>query len=87
MAMPSKSHPPPGPFAKAVSDQVRYALTDHRVSGAALARMIGRSQSYMSTRLRNEGAFSADDIEAICDALGEDLLGLLRDAVVSSRRR
>lgn len=56
------------------------------MSGAALARMIGRSQSYMSTRLRNIAAFSADDVEAICEALNEDLLGLLRDAVIASRR-
>lgn len=87
MGMPPKVQPQPGPFARAVSDQIRHALTDHRVSGAQLARMIGRSQSYMSTRLRNIGAFTADDVEAICDALGEDLLGLLRDAVVASRRR
>lgn len=86
MAVPSNSSLP-GPFARAVSDQIRHALTDHRVSGAALARMIGRSQSYMSTRLRNLAAFSADDVEAICEALGEDLLGLLRDAVIASRRR
>lgn len=83
MAMPST----PGPFACAISSQVRMAMAEHRVSGAKLAAMIGRSQSYMSTRLRNEGAFSADDVEAICNALGEDLLGLLRDAVIASRRR
>lgn len=87
MSMPLKNQPPPGPFARAVSDQVRHALTDHRLSGAKLARMIDRSQSYISTRLRNEASFTANDVEAICSALGEDLLSLLRDAVLASRRR
>lgn len=85
--MPSKSQPTPGPFARAVSDQIRHALTDHRVSASSLARMIDRSQSYMSTRLRNQASFTANDVEAICEALGEDLMGLLRDAVIASRRR
>lgn len=85
--MPSKSQTTLGPFARAVSDQIRHTLTDHRVSGAALARMIDRSQSYMSTRLRNEASFTVQDVAAICEALNEDLLGLLRDAVVASRRR
>lgn len=86
MAMPLRSQPPPGPFARAVSDQIRHTLTDHRISGAKLARMIDRSQSYMSTRLRNEASFTVQDVEAICEALGEDLLSLLRDAVMASRR-
>lgn len=85
--MPLRSQPLPGPFARAVSDQIRHALTDHRLSAAKLARMIDRSQSYMSTRLRNEACFTANDVEAICNALGEDLLSLLRDAVAASRRR
>lgn len=83
--MPSGSQPVPGPFARAVSDQIRLALTRHRVSGTQLGNMTGRSQSYMSKRLRNEASFTANDVEAICEVLGEDLLALLRAAVMASR--
>lgn len=83
--MPSGKQPIPGPFARAVSDEIRLALTRHRVSGSQLATMTGRSQSYMSKRLRNESSFTANDVEDICEVLGEDLLALLRKAVMASR--
>ena len=75
--VPRGSQPKPGKFAVAISDEIRLAMTRHRVSGSQLAQMAGRSQSYISKRLRNEAAFSSDDIEAICLALGEDLLALV----------
>jgi transcriptional regulator with XRE-family HTH domain len=79
--MPAGKEPKPGAFARAVSDEIRHAMTNHRVSGAQLAGMIGRSQSYVSTRLRNVQSFSANDVETICKALDEDLLKMLTAAV------
>lgn len=86
-SVPSGSQPKPGPFARAVSDEIRMAMARRRVSGAQLAEMVSRSQSYISKRLRNEAAFTANDCEDICRALKEDLLGLLSRAVHASRRR
>jgi hypothetical protein len=43
--MPSGKEPNPGHFARAISDEIRMAMTRHRVSGTQLASMIGRSQS------------------------------------------
>lgn len=86
MVMPSGTEPPPGPFARAVSDEIRLAMTRHRVSGSQVAVMIGRSQSYVSKRLRNESAFTANDVEAVCNVLKEDLLVLLSRAVNAARR-
>jgi len=83
--VPSGKQPEPGPFARAVSDQIRLALTRHRVSGNQLAARIERSQSYMSVRLRNEASFTANDVDEICLALGEDLEGILRAAVRAAR--
>jgi transcriptional regulator with XRE-family HTH domain len=85
--MPAGKEPEPGAFARALSDEVRHALTRHRKSGAQLAGMIGRSKSYVSKRLRNEAAFSATDVEDICRVLGEDLLELLTVAVRKMRAR
>lgn len=85
--MPAGKEPEPGAFARAVSDQVRLALTRHRVSGAQLADKIKRSKSYVSKRLRNEASFTANDLEAICRVLGEDLLQLLTESIRSMRAR
>ncbi len=83
--MPSGTQPEPGPFARAVSDEIRLAMTRRRISGTQLAVMTGRSRSYITKRLRNESAFTANDCEDICRVLHEDLLGLLRRAVLASR--
>ncbi len=75
--VPRGSEPKPGEFAVAISDEVRLAMTRHRVSGSQVAEMAGRSQSYISKRLRNEASFTANDLEVICLGLGEDLLALV----------
>jgi transcriptional regulator with XRE-family HTH domain len=85
--VPSGSQPIPGPFARAVSDEIRIAMTRRRVSGAQMAAMIGRSQSYVAKRLRNDAAFTPNDVEDICQVLQEDLESLLVSAVRASRRR
>ena len=84
--VPSGKQPQPGPFAKAVSAEVRSVMARHRVSGAQLASRIGRSQTYIAKRLRDDVPFSANDIEDICEVLEEDLLMLLHAAVRNSRR-
>jgi transcriptional regulator with XRE-family HTH domain len=62
-------------------------MARRRVSGAELARRTERSQSYLSKRLRDEVGFSANDVEDICEVLGEDLLILLHAAVRTSRKK
>lgn len=84
--MPAGKEPEPGVFARAVSHEVRHLLTDRRVSGAQMAGMIGRSQSYVSKRLRGESSFTANDVESICRALNKDLLELLTAAVRRMRQ-
>lgn len=86
-SVPAAPQPKPGPFARAASDEVRLMLTRHRVSGAQLAALTGRSQSYIAKRLRNEAAFTANDAEDICRVLNEDLLGFLTRAVHAMRRQ
>jgi transcriptional regulator with XRE-family HTH domain len=85
--VPLGREPEPGEFARAVSDQIRLALTTRRTSGAQLAVLIGRSQSYVSKRLRNESSFSANDVQIICEVLGVDLLKLLTAAIRAMRSK
>lgn len=84
--MPAGTEPEPGAFARAVSLEVRHLLTDKSISGAQLAGMIGRSQSYISQRLRGERSFTANDVETICRVLDIDLLELLTAAVMRMRQ-
>lgn len=84
--MPSGSQPIPGPFARAISAEVRSVMARRRVSGAELARQTRRSQSYLSKRLRGDAQFTTNDIEDICTALKVDLLSLLAAAVRASRQ-
>ena len=85
MPVPTGSQPEPGPFARALSAEVRSAMARKQVSGAQLATRVGRSNSYISKRLRADAQFTANDIEDICRALGEDLLAVLHAAVRASR--
>lgn len=85
--MPAGKEPEPGAFARAVSDEVRLAMARHRLSGAQLAAMIQRSQSYVSKRLRNDASFTANDVQTICEVLNEDLLQLLSAAIKAMRSK
>jgi transcriptional regulator with XRE-family HTH domain len=84
MSMPSGKQPESGKFARAISEEIRSAMARQRMSGAQLATKTDRSQSYISKRLRDEAAFTANDVEEICAVLGEDLLTLLHSAVRSA---
>lgn len=84
--MPSGSEPSPGAFALAFAAEVRAVLARRQVSGAQLAKLTGRSQSYVSKRLRGEASFTANDAEAICRVLGLDLETLLVTAVRGIKR-
>lgn len=64
---------PSGPFARAISAEVRATMARQRVSGAKLAADAGLSPSYLSKRLRDDLPFTLNDIDAVCSALGENL--------------
>lgn len=85
VSMPSGTQPEPGPFARAVSAEIRSVMGRRNISGAELARLSARSQSYLSKRLRDEVAFTANDVEDLCRVLDQDLLALLHAAVRVSR--
>lgn len=59
------------------SKRVRAALAEHDVSAAALARRLGRSQSYLARRLRGRVPWRADDLASIARELGVNTTVLL----------
>lgn len=80
MHVPSGKQPESGPFARAVSAEVRAVMARHRVSATLLASRAKMSRSYLGKRLRDEVPFTFNDIEAICRAMREDMLGLIQAA-------
>ena len=80
MTMPLGKQHQSGPFARAVSAEVRATMARNRVLASQLARSISVSPSYLSTRLRDTLPFTLNDIEAVCGALGLDLEATVSEA-------
>lgn len=64
-------------FREAVAEEIRAALARRRMSASALARKLGKSQTYVWRRLSGETAFDTDDLEAIAAALSVTVVDLL----------
>lgn len=58
-------------FARAVAAEIRAELAAQRISGNQLAKLVGLSQNYVATRLRDEKPFTLDDIDRIALVLDE----------------
>lgn len=52
-----------------VAEEVRAWLARRRMSGAQLARELGRSQTFIAKRLDGRQAFDVDDLEAVARIL------------------
>ncbi len=66
------------PLTSLVAGQIRAEMARARTNGLQLAEKIGRSAPYVARRLRGELAFDTDDLAAISDALGVDVVDLMR---------
>ena len=80
MHVPSGKQPESGPFARAVSAEVRAVMARHRVSATLLAGRAKMSRSYLGKRLRDEVPFTFNDIEAICRAMRMGVSGEVNKA-------
>lgn len=57
------------PLRMRVADEVRAWLGRRRVSGAQLARQMGKSQTFVARRLDGRQAFDVDDLDAVARIL------------------
>jgi transcriptional regulator with XRE-family HTH domain len=78
--MPRGSQPVSGPFAAAVSAEVRAEKARQRLTDKELAEAAGLSPSYLGKRLRDEAPLTLNDIQAICAALHVPLGQMLSSA-------
>lgn len=59
-----------GAFAQAWARAVKESVEGAGMSGSALARRIGRAQSYVSVRLNGRKAWTLDELDQIARVLG-----------------
>ena len=85
MVMPKASHPVSGPFARAISAEIRAALARKRMTVKDLAAQAGMSESYLGKRLRDLSPLTANDFETLCAALGEDILPFITAALDAAK--
>lgn len=81
MRVPSGSAPPPGPLARAISAEFRVLMAERNLTAVALAKKAGLSRSYLGKRLRDEASLTSNDIEALLEALGVDIMTFANEAV------
>lgn len=55
-------------FDKEISRAIRSGMGVRRLSGRALSRQIGRSETYIRSRIKDEAEWTLSDIELICQA-------------------
>lgn len=60
----------PSTLADSVAAEVRAHLARRQLTGTALATAIGKSEMYVSRRLRGEVAFDLVDVEQAANFLG-----------------
>lgn len=85
MSMPTGKQQEPGPLARALSAEIRATIARKRITVKGLAKKAGLSESYLGKRLRDAAPLTSNDVEALCAALGEDLLSFITAAVESAR--
>jgi transcriptional regulator with XRE-family HTH domain len=85
MSVPSGKMQESGPFARALSAEVRAALARQRLTAKELAQRAEISESYLGKRLRDKAPMTLNDLEAVCAALKEDLLAFITAALEAAR--
>lgn len=75
--MPTGSTSIAGPFARAVSAEIRAEMGRLKMSGNQLAQAVGLSQNYVAIRLRDAKPFNLNDVHEIAHALGIDVFEIM----------
>lgn len=68
---------PTGQLRDQVAEEVRVWLARRKMSGAELARRLGRSQTFIAKRLDGRQAFDVDDLEQVGHILGVSAADLI----------
>lgn len=70
-----------GSLSERVGMEIKVAMVRNGVTGRELARRLGASQTWVSTRLTGATPLDLNELQRIADALGVPLLDLLPQSV------
>ena len=76
-----------GPLSPHIAAILERERDDQGLSQTALGAMAGISQSQISKYLRAERVLTIDRLDALCTALGLDIVDVVREAVQTRARR
>jgi transcriptional regulator with XRE-family HTH domain len=72
-------------LAIAVANEVRATLARQNMLMRDLAQDSGISPGYLGKRLRNEAPLNLNDLQAICDVFGRDVITFMSSAIEAAR--
>ncbi len=70
-----------------IAEEIRALMARRRVTGARLGLAIGKSDMYVSRRVRGETAFDVDDLEAIAEFFDVSVVDLMPASITRRRVR
>lgn len=72
-------------LAQAVAAEIRATLARQNMLIKDLARQSGISQGYLGKRLRDEAPLNLNDLQAICEVFGKDVIGFMSTALEAAQ--
>ncbi len=85
--MPSGTRPLPGPLSIEVAQTLLAVIRDRGASQADIAGAADMSASQLSRTLSGQKVFTLDQLDAVCAALGEDIVRIVGEADAATRDR
>ncbi|WP_120338147.1 helix-turn-helix domain-containing protein [Cryobacterium soli] len=85
--MPTAGTPHPGPLSIAIAEILKQALAEAGASQRRLGATVGISQSQISKYLRAERVLDIDQLDALCFALGLNIVTVVREAEHAARSK
>lgn len=85
--MPSGSRPLPSPLSLAIARLLNEAISESAASQRAIAERAGISPAQLSRVLNGLKVFTIDQLDAVCDAVGTDLVDLIERAELATSKR
>ena len=85
--MPTAGKPRPGALSVAIAGILNQALRDTGASQRELGATVGISQSQISKYLRGERVLDVDQLDAICFALGLNIVTVVSAAEQAGRSK
>ncbi len=84
--MPRGARRRPGALSRALSVILSQEAEEQGLSGRTLAAMVHMSQPQMAGHLRGDVVLNVEELQAVCSALGLDLVDVVHDAVDAMSR-